>query len=162
MSDIFYQIDANGDGAISLDEVIDIYIREFRCEPSQQQKIQLYEHFAGLKTDKIEFSDFIVHAINEQTLQTSDRLATAFRYFDTDGSGSISPDELVEGLNFDASRGMDEEVAKAIMNQIQVDLEELTFKNFILLINHYKHNPPIISASPEQAKQANSQQKFNM
>lgn len=74
-------------------------------------------------------------------MSSSDRLATAFRFFDEDGSGAISADELVEGLNFDddgdAEDKMDLPLAEAIMNEIQSDLEELSFKNFILLINHY-------------------------
>ena len=74
----------------------------------------MYDHFVGLNLDKIEFSDFLVRAIDERLLQTSDRLATAFRYFDTDGSGAISPEEIVEGLNF--CEDLDEHVAEAIMN----------------------------------------------
>ena len=76
----------------------------------------MIEHFAGLDRNAIEFSDFIVHAINEKSLQSSDRLATAFRYFDKDGSGDIAPEELVTGLNFDDAERMDYSVAAAIMS----------------------------------------------
>ena len=99
------------------------------------------EHFEGLDKGAIEFSDFIVHAINEKLLSSSDRLATAFRYFDTDGSGTISPDEIVEGLNFDDTDKMNNDIAHAIMSQIQTELKELTFHQFILLVNHYKTVP---------------------
>lgn len=108
------------------------------------------DHFNGLNAEQIEFSDFLVRAIDERVLQTSDRLATAFRYFDTDGSGAISPEEIVEGLNFCDEDRMDEHVAEAIMNQIQPDLEELSLKNFILLIKHYRSGAPASAPAPVQ------------
>ena len=80
-------------------------------------------------------------------LSSSDRLATAFRYFDTDGSGTISPDEIVEGLNFDDTEKMNIEIGQAMMSQIQNELKELTFHQFILLINHYKAVPASVPLS---------------
>ena len=112
-----------------------------------QQRQNITEHFEGLDQGHIEFSDFIVHAINEKLLSSSDRLATAFRYFDTDGSGTISPDEIVEGLNFDDTEKMNIEIGQAMMSQIQNELKELTFHQFILLINHYKAVPASVPLS---------------
>lgn len=40
---------------------------------------------------------------------------------------------------------MNPDIAKAVLSQIQAELEELTFKDFILLINHYKQAPAPIS-----------------
>jgi len=34
-------------------------------EPNPYQKMSIHEHFAGLDDQAIEFSDFIVHAIDE-------------------------------------------------------------------------------------------------
>lgn len=115
----------------------------------------------GLNQSAIEFSDFIVHAINENVLQASERLATAFRYFDEDGGGTISPDEIVDGLNFNDSDKMNYEIAEAIMSQIQPDLKELTFKNFILLINHYKTTPPSSNAPQVQHSVSQQQSAYN-
>ena len=63
----------------------------------------MQEHFIGMDRKAIEFSHFIVHAINEKVLSASERLATAFRYFDEDRGGTISPDEIVQGINFNDS-----------------------------------------------------------
>ena len=78
----------------------------------------MLEHFVGLDRNAIEFSDFMVHSINEKVLQASERLATAFRYFDEDGGGTISPDEIVDGLNFKDTDKMNMDIAEAIMHQI--------------------------------------------
>ena len=53
--------------------------------------------------EAIEFSDFIVHAINENILQSNDRLATAFNYFDTDYSYSnLGGMDAIPGQNEEA------------------------------------------------------------
>ena len=116
MAEVFNEIDINLDGHVRLQEVIDSHQQAFGEEPSAQQIAYITDHFDGLDLEQIEFSDFCVRAINERILQTSDRLATAFRYFDTDGSGDISPEEIVNGFNFDDESRLDEDVAKAIMN----------------------------------------------
>ena len=142
MAKIFEYIDKDGNGSIDLSEVVENYKKEFNQPPNAQQIQNMTEHFAGLDSKAIEFSDFLVHAIDERILHSSERLATAFRYFDEDGGGTISPDEIVDGLNFNDADKMNQEIASAIMGQIQPELKELTFKNFILLINHYKTIPP--------------------
>lgn len=138
VAQIFHVLDLDHDGTISIDEVFTLYKKEFGRPMTELEQKNVREHFIGLSTDSVEFSDFIVQAFDESILSSSDRLATAYRYFDDDGSGAISSKELVEGLNFNDSRRIDETLAKAIMSEIQSDLEELTFKNFILLINHYQ------------------------
>lgn len=138
IAQIFHVLDLDHDGTISIDEVFTLYKKEFGRPMSELEQKNVKEHFIGLSAESIEFSDFIVQAFDESILSSSDRLATAYRYFDDDGSGAISSKELVEGLNFNDSGRIDETLAKAIMNEIQSDLEELTFKNFILLINHYQ------------------------
>ena len=74
------------------------------------------EHFIGLDSESLEFSEFIVQAIDEKVLCSSERLATAFRYFDDDGGGTISAEEIVDGLNFNDANKMNEEIAAAIMS----------------------------------------------
>ena len=149
MAQIFYQIDKDNGGTIDLEEIIELYREQFGDQMNEQQRQNITEHFAGQDKGHIEFSDFIVHAINEKLLSSSDRLATAFRYFDTDGSGTISPDEIVDGLNFDDNDDrMNFDIATAIMSQIQNELKELTFHQFILLINHYKAVPASLPLSP--------------
>ena len=98
----------------------------------------MMDHFEGTDRHAIEFSDFIVNAIDESLLQSNDRLATAFSYFDTDYSFTISPDEIVDGLNFDDEERMNFDIAQAIMGQIQPELKELSFDTFKILIKFYK------------------------
>jgi calcium-dependent protein kinase len=59
--------------------------------------------FDAVDTDKsgfIDYSEFVIAAMNEKQLLTSDKLQSAFKMFDKDGSGSISADEIKEVLGF--------------------------------------------------------------
>ena len=48
----------------------------------------------------IDYSEFVVAAMNEKTLTSNDKLQAAFKMFDKDGSGVISADEIREVLGF--------------------------------------------------------------
>ena len=86
------------------------------AEPNPYQKMCIQEHFAGHSDQVIEFSDFIIYAIDETLLQSTECLATIFRYFDKDGSGTITPTKIVAGLNF--KQEMNLKMAEAMMGEI--------------------------------------------
>ena len=52
------------------------------------------------KDGKIEYSEFIVAAIDEKILLSEKRLKAAFDMFDKDKSGNISVDEIKKVLSF--------------------------------------------------------------
>jgi len=52
------------------------------------------------KSGFIDYSEFVVAAMNEKTLLTNEKLQTAFNMFDKDASGFISKDEIKEILSF--------------------------------------------------------------
>ena len=47
----------------------------------------------------MEFSEFVIKAIDESHLKNYEKLATSFRHFDTDGSGAVEAKELVKALD---------------------------------------------------------------
>ena len=53
--------------------------------------------FDSVDTDQsgyIEYSEFVMATINEKKLSTTERLHTAFKLFDKDNSGNITPAEI--------------------------------------------------------------------
>jgi len=53
--------------------------------------------FDSVDTDQsgyIEYSEFVMATINEKKLSTAERLQTAFKLFDKDNSGTITPAEI--------------------------------------------------------------------
>ena len=49
----------------------------------------------------IDYTEFVTATIEEKNLVTIDRLKMAFKMFDKDGSGALSPDEIKDVLCFD-------------------------------------------------------------
>ena len=47
----------------------------------------------------MEFSEFVIKAIDESILKNYEKLATAFRHFDKDGNGTVEAKEWVNALN---------------------------------------------------------------
>lgn len=62
--------------------------------------------FEAVDTDRsgfIDYSEFVVAAMNERQLTSNDKLQAAFKMFDKDNSGIISADEIREVLQFGGS-----------------------------------------------------------
>ncbi len=52
------------------------------------------------QSDEIDYSEFVIATMNEKEVLSSNKLQTAFRMFDKDGGGTISPDEIKQILSF--------------------------------------------------------------
>ena len=51
----------------------------------------------------IDYTEFVMATINQNNLITTERLKMAFRMFDKDDSGALSPDEIKEVLCFNSA-----------------------------------------------------------
>ena len=100
MARVFKAFDKNGDGRLSIEEVKEGYLEHYGRLISDAEVEKM---FAAVDTDGsgfIDYSEFVVAAMNEQQLTTNDKLAAAFKMFDKDGSGIITADEIKEVLQF--------------------------------------------------------------
>lgn len=88
------------------------------------------------KDGKIEYSEFIVAAMDEKTLLSEKRLKAAFDMFDKDKSGNISVDEIKKVLSF--GKDIDEEMIKNIISQIDENNDgEIQFNEFSNMMRHH-------------------------
>jgi len=65
--------------------------------------------FRAVDTDGsgfIDYSEFVVAAMNQSQLTKNDNLQAAFKMFDKDGSGVISGDEIKEVLQFGGNNSL--------------------------------------------------------
>lgn len=76
----------------------------------------------------IELSEFVIGAIDERSVFKQERLATAFKFFDKDGSGEISSDEIYECLGSQVET-FTEDIAKKMMKQVDCP-GEMSFYEF--------------------------------
>ena len=100
LAKIFKAIDKNGDGKLSLEEILEGYDLFFG---KNMDKSDIEKMFKSVDIDEsgfIDYSEFVVAAMNEKNLLTNEKLQAAFRMFDKDGSGFISSEEIKEILGF--------------------------------------------------------------
>lgn len=91
-------MDKNGDGKLSKQEITEGYEEHFNWVLDEDHIEKL---FASVDIDNsgfIDYSEFIMATMNEKKNMSEDKLVSAFKIFDTDNSGTISPDEIRQVL----------------------------------------------------------------
>ena len=86
-------------------------------------------------TDKsgfIDYSEFVVAAMNENQLTTNEKMQAAFKMFDKDGSGIISADEIREVLSFGGTNTLTKVVLDAIIKQVDENGDgKISYEEFV-------------------------------
>jgi len=97
---IFKKLDKNKDGILTKEELVQGYAEIYGQDLAEEEIIQIFDKMDMNKDGKIEYSEFIVAALDEKNLMSEKRLRAAFEMFDKDKSGSISVDEIKKVLSF--------------------------------------------------------------
>lgn len=96
--------------------------------------------FNAVDTDRsgfIDYSEFVVAAMNERQLTTNDKLQAAFKMFDKDGSGIISADEIKEVLQFGNTNSLSTAAVDAIIKQVDENGDgEISFEEFTTMMKN--------------------------
>lgn len=94
--------------------------------------------FAAVDTDGsgfIDYSEFVVAALNESQLTTNDKLQAAFKMFDKDGSGIITADEIKEVLQFGGTNQLNAAAINAIIKQVDENGDgQISFEEFVAMM----------------------------
>lgn len=97
---VFKAFDKNGDGKLSMEEVKIGYMEHYGRVMSDEEIERMFRSVDTDNSGFIDYSEFVVAAMNEKQLTTNEKLTAAFKMFDKDGSGVISADEIREVLGF--------------------------------------------------------------
>ena len=106
-------IDRDWDGVISEDDIfktLDVVYEHTKDHFDHESIDEVKEAISGPRRESedeeqenpdepLEFSEFVIKAIDESHLKNYEKLATSFRHFDTDGSGAVEAKELVKALD---------------------------------------------------------------
>jgi len=79
---IFKAIDVNGDGKLSKEEILEGYTKFFGKTMEKEDVLKMFDSVDIDKSGFIDYSEFVVAAMNEKTLLTDEKLHSAFKMFD--------------------------------------------------------------------------------
>jgi calcium-dependent protein kinase len=135
---LFTMIDKKGNGKITKEELYNGLIPF--CE-QKKLKEDINKIFQNLDTDKskyIKYEDFIRAAIDKSIFLTDDSMNFAFKYFDKDGKGEITIDDIVSIVEGDIlSKGENEKIRKMIKEINPKKNEKIGFEDFCDIMKRF-------------------------
>merc|ERR1719473_1672104 len=125
LRDMFYSLDKDGDGTISVQEMKE-GIEKSKIEiPSDLQKIM--EQVDSDGSGVIDYTEFLAATLDKRHYIQEDVCWAAFRVFDLDGNGKITKDELATVLGSNQTEtiegvlGMEREEIERIVQEVDQD-----------------------------------------
>ncbi|EGR27507.1 protein kinase domain protein [Ichthyophthirius multifiliis] len=91
----FKVLDQNGDGTLERKELIQGYMSICKNRAQAEEIVnKLFGAIDANQSGKVDFSEFIVAAMQEEKLLSKNKIEKAFKIFDQDGNGFIEKSEL--------------------------------------------------------------------
>ena len=91
---IFRSMDKDGNGTLDREEVLQGYEEHFGVQITEEQVDAMFKAVDLDGNNCIDYTEFVMATMNEKDLISNEKLKAAFRLFDKDGSGTISPEEI--------------------------------------------------------------------
>lgn len=141
----FRLIDENGDGMINKNELVNGFSKVFKENPNIQNEVEtIFQNVDVDRNGYIEYHEFIGAVIDKKNLINDENLKLAFDFFDIDGSGTITLNELKLVFCGGGDRQVSTNVIETIIGKVddngdgQISFEE--FKNLMKGILYSKKN----------------------
>lgn len=133
LKEIFLELDKNGDGKLSRQELFDSFKFNMGEAEAELEVERIMNEVDSDNSGFIDYTEFLKANLDVKTLFSEQNLKAAFAVFDCDGSGKISAEEIRK--IFYGGKESDEKVWKEIVENIdangdgEIDLEE--FKDLV-------------------------------
>lgn len=128
LTEAFHQLDKNGDGTLTVDELVEGFGKQLGEMPDDLQDV--IEALDTNQSGVIDYTEFLAAALDKSMYLDETALAQAFNQFDVDGDGKISEQE-VEASMADADDEETRHLAHNIVCQNDDDGDgALTFSDF--------------------------------
>ncbi|OMJ68256.1 hypothetical protein SteCoe_34338 [Stentor coeruleus] len=137
----FKQLDRNGDGKLSKDELVSAYSKHLCTSLAVNEAEKVMKIVDVNNSGFIDYTEFVIAAEEMQEILNCKNLEEAFKAFDRDNSGKISVEEVKEILGC-RIRSKDR-LWKRILNEVdrngdgELDFEE--FKNMMMRLGSAKN-----------------------
>lgn len=122
-------MDADCDGKLSKEEIKSGYNSHFGTALSDVEIDLIFDRVDTDLSGEIEYSEFVMATVSEKNMVSKNRLEAAFKAFDKDGNGMISPDEVKDILG--GGGAVDEDAVDKIIAQVDENGDgEISFDEF--------------------------------
>ena len=101
LREVFKTIDKNGDGKLSIEELIEQYSHTMAIEEATKEAERIMKEVDTDNNGFIDYSEFLKANLDIRKVMSNENLKSAFRMFDKDNSGTISAQELKQVLQGD-------------------------------------------------------------
>jgi len=96
---VFQQLDTSGDGSLSKQELLEGYRKYYGNNMNESEVEALIEMADSSQDGVINYSEFMMTAVNREKFLTQERIEAVFNEIDLDGNNAVSLDELMSFLN---------------------------------------------------------------
>ena len=129
---LFNQIDINGDGKISEEELYKGLSTKIKSSTLKDDVRQIFKNLDMDNNKYIEYEEFVRAAVSKEKFMTDNVLRFVFRYFDNDGSGQITFDEIEQVFKKSvADKGNVHEGLKKIIQEVDVNGDgQISYEEF--------------------------------
>lgn len=129
LREVFTKFDKNGDGKLSIDELKEGIENVPDCQLSIGDVDKILDVMDSNRNGVIDYTEFIAGCLQSYNYLKENHLKSAFTFFDKDGSGTISKDELkacLQSEDFTLQEEMVDELLKEAdkNNDNQIDYNE--------------------------------------
>lgn len=125
----FKELDLDHDGQLTKDELMIGYSKLMGEENAKKEVDKIFVTIDVNGTGAIDFTEFCLATVNHKKLLTKERLTQVFKMFDTDGSGTISSEEIKDF--FSMSDGGDDSFAQELIEEVDKNGDgEISFNEF--------------------------------
>ena len=119
---LFNQIDTSGDGKITQAELLKGLQKKIKSDTLEEDVAKIYKNIDMDNNGYIEYEEFVRAAVSKERFLNDNILRYAFRYFDKDGSGEITFDEIEEVFKQSiADKNKVHESLKKIISEVDIN-----------------------------------------
>lgn len=118
---LFNQMNTSGNGKLTKEELLKGLEKKIHKKTLKEDVDEIFEEMDSNNNGYIEYEEFVRAAIDKTIFLTDNFLKFAFKYFDKDGSGQISYNEIAEIFGDSIAKGDVKESLKAIINQVDIN-----------------------------------------
>lgn len=132
LRELFKSFDGNGDGQITLDELREGLARQAKLSDSEVEQILRDTDVDG--NGVIDYEEFVASTVNLSMLEREEVCMKAFQKLDTDGSGTLTADEVAAAMGM-AGRMSEQEVKETVKRYDVNGDNQIDYNEFLKMLH---------------------------